>query len=199
MDEQEQQHSNPPEIALDDGNKRRSSRRRGRRRRGASEVTTAPAQETAAVEVDAQEPESEPEFEPERPRTGNAAKPKRRNAPRRTALPDITGPAEVVRSGAPRIAPLQPTRLRVIDPTDTSEPIIGCPMLTRTRIGIPFRGGQRVARCSVGWAVHDEDEVLLCMHTPTAAQCWKEHPEYLEPLLEKLRPVIEAELAASEG
>lgn len=88
-------------------------------------------------------------------------------------------------------------RLRKIDAEATSEPIVGCPMLTRTRLGIPFRGDQRVARCSVGWAVHDEDEVLFCMHTPTAAQCWKDNPEQLEELIERLRPVIEAELASS--
>lgn len=132
------------------------------------------------------------------PRTGNAAKPKRRNAPRRSAMPDIDAPSEVVRPTAPTIAPLQPMRLRKIDPEDTSEPTIGCPMLTRTRLSIPFRGNQRVARCSVGWAVHDEDEVLFCMHTPTAAECWKEHPEHLEGLIEELRPVIEAELASGE-
>jgi hypothetical protein len=51
----------------------------------------------------------------------------------------------------------------------------------------------------VGWAVHDEDEVLLCMHTPTRNQCWKEHPEHLEALVEKLRPVIEAELNGQES
>jgi len=143
------------------------------------------------------EVQAEP-VEEERPRTGNAAKPKRRNAPKRAPLPELDGPAEVVRATAPQLAPLQPMRLRKIDPQDTSEPIIGGPMLTRTRLGIPFRGGQRVARCSVGWSVHDEDEVLLCMHTPTAAQCWKEHPEYLEGLIEQLRPIIEAELAAAE-
>lgn len=113
-------------------------------------------------------------------------------------MPDLDGPEEVMRPTAPTIAQLQPMRLREIDASDTSEPIIGCPMLTRTRLGIPFRGGQRVARCSVGWAIHDEDEVLLCMHTPTAAECWKEHPEYLEALLEHLRPQIEAELASGE-
>ena len=82
---------------------------------------------------------------------------------------------------------------------DTTEPTFGCPMLTRTRLGMPFRGGQHVPRCSVGWAVHDEDEVLLCMHTPTRNQCWKEHPEHLEDLIEALRPLIEAELNGEEN
>ena len=186
MDEQEKQHFDSPEKPSGEGNKRRSSRRRNRKRRAEN-----PAQDVqeAPVVVEAEE---------HRPRTGNAAKPKRRNAPRRVVVPEMDEPTEVVRATAPKIAPLQPMRMRKIDPEDTSEPLIGCPMLTRTRLGIPFRGGQRVARCSAGWAVHDEDEVLLCMHTPTAAQCWKEHPEYLEALVERLRPIIEAELAAGE-
>lgn len=134
----------------------------------------------------------------ERPRTGNAAKPKRRNAQPRKVVPDFTESTEVVRNNAPQIAPLQPMRLRKIDPEDKSEPIIGCPMLTRTRLGIPFRGNQRLPRCSAGWAIHDEDEVLFCMHTPTAAQCWKEHPERVEELVEQLRPMIEAELSTAD-
>lgn len=105
----------------------------------------------------------------------------------------------MVRNNAPTIAPLQPTRMRKIDPEDTSEPIIGCPMFTRTRLEIPFRGNQRLPRCSVGWAIHDEDEVLFCMHTPSAAQCWKEHPERIPELVEELRPMIEAELEAAES
>lgn len=131
----------------------------------------------------------------ERPRTGNAAKPKRRNAQPRKPLPDFTESTEVVRSGAPQLAPLQPMRMHKIDLENTTEPTIGCPMLTRTRLKIPFRGNQRLPRCSVGWAVHDEDEVLLCMHTPTVALCWKENPVRLEELVEQLRPMIEAELA----
>ncbi len=46
--------------------------------------------------------------------------------------------------------------------------------------------------------MHDEDEVLMCMHTPTRNQCWKEHPEHLEDLIEPLRPLIEAELNGEE-
>lgn len=195
MDEQEKQPTNTPETPSDGGNKRRSSRRRNRKRRG-----NRPDAENQQPEVqDRAETEQQPQqSERERPIRGNAAKPKRRNAPRRSAMPDMNAPTEVVRATAPQIAPLQPMRLRKIDPEDNSEPTVGCPMLTRTRLEIPFRGNQRVARCSVGWSVHDEDEVMLCMHTPTAAQCWKEHPEYLEKLIERLRPQIEAELASGE-
>lgn len=194
MDEQEKQHSQPQETPSGNGGKQRPPRRRNRRRRSSRQLTD------QQIQAQQNEVEAQPEqpVEEERPRTGNAAKPKRRNAPRRAPVPDLDGPTEVVRATAPQLAPLQPMRLRKIDPNDTSEPIIGCPMLTRTRLGIPFRGDQRVARCSVGWAIHDEDEVMLCMHTPTAAQCWKEHPEHLEALVERLRPIIEAELASGE-
>lgn len=193
MDEQEKQPTNLQGTPSEGGNKRRSSRRRNRKRKGNQPVVEAQQPE---VEVQVQAP-AQPEMR-ERPTRGNAAKPKRRNNPRRSAMPDMNAPAEVVRNNAPQIAPLQPMRLRKIDPDDNSEPIVGCPMLTRTRLEIPFRGNQRVARCSVGWAVHDEDEVMLCMHTPTAAQCWKENPEQLQELVERLRPQIEAELAAGE-
>lgn len=108
-------------------------------------------------------------------------------------------PTQVLRDDARAARPIQPMRKRPIgEEDDTSEPIFGCPMLTRTRLGIPFRGGQNAPRCSMGWAVHDEDEVLFCMHTPTRNQCWKEHPEYLEELVVKLRPIIEAELNDEE-
>ena len=67
-----------------------------------------------------------------------------------------------------------------------SEPNFGCPMLSRTRLGMPFRGGQHAPRCSMGWSVHDEDEAWLCMHVPTRNQCWKENPDVLVKLLEEL-------------
>jgi hypothetical protein len=110
------------------------------------------------------------------------------------------GTGEVLRETRERTAPIQPMRKRAIGgEADTSEPQFGCPMLTRTRLGLPFRGGQHVPRCSMGWAVHDEDEVLFCMHTPSRNLCWKENPEQLEALIEKLRPQIEAELNGKES
>ena len=105
-----------------------------------------------------------------------------------------------MRNDAVQQAPAQPMRLRKIGAEDdASEPEFGCPMLTRTRLGIPFRGGHQVPRCAMGWAIHDEDEVLFCMHTPTRNACWKEHPENLEKLIEELRPVIESELREREN
>lgn len=105
---------------------------------------------------------------------------------------------EILRDRRGKVAPVQPMRKRKIVEGDTSEPEFGCPMLTRTRLAIPFRGNHQVPRCSVGWAVHDEDEVLFCMHTPSRNLCWKENPEQLEALIEKLRPQIEAELQGDD-
>jgi hypothetical protein len=50
-------------------------------------------------------------------------------------------------------------------------------MLTRTRIAMPFANGQRSPRCSMGWAIHGEEEASMCMRTPNRHECWKEHPE----------------------
>ena len=102
---------------------------------------------------------------------------------------------EVLRESRGIVVPVQPMRKRKIVEGNTTEPEFGCPMLTRTRLALPFRGDQHAPRCSVGWAVHDEDEVLFCMHTPSRNLCWKENPEQLEALIEKLRPQIEAELS----
>lgn len=190
MDEQEKQRSTSRGAPSESGNKRRSSRRRSRGRRGNQKTNESQRQETEA--------QAQPEKRERPHRGGNAAKPKRRNNPRKSAVPDMDAPAEVMRATAPQIAPLQPMRMRQIDPEDTSEPIVGCPMLTRTRLKIPFRGNQRVARCSAGWSVHDEDEVFFCMHTSSPALCWKDNPEQLEKLIDRLRPEIEAELAAGD-
>lgn len=191
MEEQEKQVSNSPQSESENDNKgqKRATRRRNRKRRSRQKPVEAQA---VTTQPEVAEPEAE-----QRPLTGNAAKQKRRSNQHRPPSQEAAtyiGPANG-KPTVPTLAPLQPMRLRKIDPMDNSEPIVGCPMLTRTRMGIPFRGGNRVARCSVGWSIHDEDEVLLCMHTPTAAECWKEHPEYLEALVEKLRPIIESELA----
>jgi hypothetical protein len=63
------------------------------------------------------------------------------------------------------------------DATASTGMNFGCPMLTRTRLGMPFRSGVRMPRCSMGWAVHDEEEASFCMRTPDLIDCWKIHPE----------------------
>lgn len=49
----------------------------------------------------------------------------------------------------------------------------GCPMLTRTRLALPFAGNRRSPRCSMGWALHAEQEVAMCLRTPDLLDCWK--------------------------
>lgn len=65
----------------------------------------------------------------------------------------------------------------------TAEPgRFGCPMLVRAHCG-PLRGrAEPVYRCSLGWALHGEDEVVLCRATDAVPDCWKAHPERLEAL-----------------
>ncbi|HYJ13316.1 MAG TPA: hypothetical protein VEW66_06975, partial [Thermomicrobiales bacterium] len=56
-------------------------------------------------------------------------------------------------------------------------PALGCPMLTRTRVGMPTAAGAHVPRCALAWALHSEEEAGYCMETPLVALCWKLHPE----------------------
>jgi hypothetical protein len=58
----------------------------------------------------------------------------------------------------------------------------GCPMLTRIATRMPATGFQNAPRCSMAWALHNEDEALLCMYTADLLDCWKAHPEKVEGL-----------------
>lgn len=83
-------------------------------------------------------------------------------------------------------APAEPLSVRPgIEADDDGLPVLGCPMLTRTRLGMPFAGGRHVPRCALGWAVHSESEAHLCMATPLVAMCWKLHPERVAELEEQ--------------
>jgi hypothetical protein len=115
----------------------------------------------------------------------------RRRTTRRPAIGPM--PMEVLKHSA-RSAPVaEPVAARTLDEfSDPTGMTFGCPMLSRTRIGMPFAGGNRVPRCSMGWALHGESEALLCMRTPDLLDCWKEHPEKEA----ELRAADEAEHAA---
>lgn len=184
------------------GEKQRSSRprRRGRRRRGGGQGETAPEKREQVEQQ--KKPEQGPQASavPKGERNERGGRGRRRGGPNRRPRVAELEDGRVLRESSRQTAPVQPMRKRKIsEEFDETEPQFGCPMLTRTRIGIPFRGGQNVPRCSMGWAVHDEDEVLFCMHTPSRNLCWKENPEQLEALIEKLRPQIEAELAGRDS
>ncbi len=87
-------------------------------------------------------------------------------------------PTEVLKPAVRDVPVTGEMTVRTLDAFSTSDGMeFGCPMLSRTRIGMPFADGRRVPRCSMGWALHNEDEALLCMRTPNQRDCWKVHPE----------------------
>ncbi len=65
-----------------------------------------------------------------------------------------------------------------LEEEQTAEPgRFGCPMLVRAHCG-PLRGGREpVFRCSLGWALHGEEDVSRCRATDAVPDCWKVHPE----------------------
>jgi hypothetical protein len=67
-----------------------------------------------------------------------------------------------------------------IDEEQSAEPgRFGCPMLVRAHCG-PLRGqAAPVYRCSLAWALHDDQDVRRCRVTEAVSDCWKLHPERL--------------------
>ena len=87
-------------------------------------------------------------------------------------------PTEVLKERVRDIRPSGSIAIRNLDDVTTPDGMrFGCPMLTRTRLGMPFAQGQRVPRCSMGWGLHNEEEASFCMRTPDLRDCWQEHPE----------------------
>ena len=105
-------------------------------------------------------------------------------------------PIEVLKVSAPVPVPVRPMVMRKLEDIGEGEHLnLGCPMLTRTRIALPSAQGLRAARCSLGWAVHGEEEVVYCLHTPDLLNCWKVHPEQLI----KIQAMLEQEAVISEN
>lgn len=122
-----------------------------------------------------------------RPQGGDPASRQRRRQPRRRPSPIPVASEVVVKESVPIPVPLRPMSMRKISELGNGEHLnLGCPMLTRTRLALHASDGLRAGRCSLGWAVHGEDEVVLCLHTPNLLDCWKVHPERIA--------MIEAEL-----
>ncbi len=111
-------------------------------------------------------------------------RPNRRRQGRRQTVQPITG--EVFKpSVRPSPPAAEPISLRAeVEADEHGFPVLGCPMLTRTRLGMPFAGGRHTPRCALGWAIHSETEAGFCMATPLVSQCWKMHPERLAELTE---------------
>jgi hypothetical protein len=80
--------------------------------------------------------------------------------------------------------------------TATDSANFGCPMLTRIATRMPATGFQNAPRCSMAWAIHNEDEALLCMYTADQIDCWKAHPEKVEGL--RVRIAEDAETPAAD-
>lgn len=119
-------------------------------------------------------------------RPGNPGSRNRRRPQRRpTSL--LPAPMAVLRDNAPVTPPVQAVEKRSLSALgDASELTLGCPMLCRTRLQLPVTGNQNAPRCSLGWAVHSEAEVVFCLHTPDVHDCWKANPDRRQALQELL-------------
>jgi hypothetical protein len=96
-------------------------------------------------------------------------------------------PTEVLKPKVRVVEPREPVQKRTMEEISGPEgPVFGCPMLTRTRLGLPMTGGQAAPRCSLAWALHSETEASYCMETSDLVQCWKAHPERLEEIKARL-------------
>jgi hypothetical protein len=110
---------------------------------------------------------------------------RRRPGRARQQIQPITG--EVLKPRVPITGDRSPVVKRQITEIDTPDgPVLGCPMLTRTRLGLPFKGGNQAPRCALAWALHSETEASYCMETPDLTDCWKVHPERLDQIRERL-------------
>lgn len=118
-----------------------------------------------------------------------------RNQRRRQRGPQpVAMPNEILKDRAPVTLTLQPIRKRRVDDlAGENGSMFGCPMLTRTRLALPVFGNHPAPRCSLGWALHSEDEALLCMYTEDVPSCWQAHPENVEKIRSRL---VERETAA---
>jgi len=93
----------------------------------------------------------------------------------------ITG--EVLKPNAPVSRNTEPLSTHSIDQiSESGEPVFGCPMLTRTKLQLPFAGNRKAPRCALGWSVHSEQEAGYCLMTPDHLLCWKVHPERIAEL-----------------
>lgn len=103
---------------------------------------------------------------------------KRARAKRRPNRQPMLGPmpSEVLKPPFRKARPTRQMERLLLDEVLASEREsvqFGCPMLTRTRLPLPSAGNVPSPRCSMGWALHSEDEVALCLRTPDLLDCWK--------------------------
>lgn len=112
---------------------------------------------------------------------GGAGRNPRRRQPRRQPIVEV--PGAIIKQRAPVSAgPKKMVKRSLEDLAGPEGPILGCPMLTRTRLALPVSGGRQAPRCSLGWGLHSEEEAMYCMLTPDLTQCWRANPERLDIL-----------------
>ncbi len=118
------------------------------------------------------------------PRSGPPRGNRRRQQRRQQVAPM---PTEVLKAKVRIAEPREPVQKRTMEEISGPDgPVFGCPMLTRTRLGLPMTGGHAAPRCSLAWAIHSETEATYCMETSDLVQCWKAHPERLEEIKARL-------------
>ncbi len=173
------------------GRNRRRRGRRGQRGRpetpqqeqqatpGQQEADTKPRQVAPTV---AQQPTDGPSSGSEDSQGDRRSSTRKRSRGRRgrtTRRPTLDAIPTIVLKEHVRNIPVTGTMVTrsLDDAAATTGMTFGCPMLTRTRLGMPFTNGVRMPRCSMGWAVHNEEEASFCMRTPDLLDCWKLHPE----------------------
>lgn len=189
-------------------NRRRRGRRGQRPQPDENQVQEQNAQATPEREApaaDARPPDSRPSGEARRSgrrpeggqqseRQGAGARKRNRGKRRSNRRPAIGPmPSEVLKQpfrGAPPTRQLE--RLKLDEVFAADEMKFGCPMLTRTRLALPSTGNQPSPRCSMGWALHSEQEVALCLRTPDMLDCWKLDAEREQ----RLRAEMEEDSAA---
>jgi hypothetical protein len=76
-------------------------------------------------------------------------------------------------------------RLLLFQEEQLAEPgRFGCPMLVRAHCGHLRGRTDPLYRCSLGWALHGESDVMRCRVTDVVTDCWKVHPERLPTMTE---------------
>lgn len=180
----------------------RSGRRR-RRRGPRPQPDGNQSQDQAAIQEPAQDTDDRANVSPQQ-QSGRRADEqaegarKRARAKRRpNRQPTVFGPmpSEVLKAPFRRTRPTREmARLRLDDLRTSADNGLrfGCPMLTRTRLSLPSSGNLPSPRCSMGWALHAEDEVALCLRTPDMVNCWKLDAEREQ----RLRAELDEESAA---
>lgn len=114
----------------------------------------------------------------------------RRRGQRRSPVMPVHG--EVLKANAPVTGVEEPRATHTLEAISANgEPVFGCPMLSRSKIELPFASGRAVPRCALGWSLHSESEAAYCLATPDHVLCWKVHPERLD----EIRATIEAAAA----